>query len=70
MSFPPIDQELHGIATLTCPSCGSPDIHHLPNEDLPPLIVITPYHCTRCHRTFESGPFHLRQKAHIATDRR
>jgi DNA-directed RNA polymerase subunit RPC12/RpoP len=51
-----------GIAAVTCPSCGSGDIHHLPNEDLPPLNVITPYHCTGCHRTFESGPFQIPEK--------
>ena len=51
------------VTILTCPSCGSADIHSLPNEDLPPLTVITPYHCAGCHRTYESGPFQVAQKA-------
>jgi len=60
-----VSRVIQGVATLTCPSCGSGDIHRLPNEEeLPPLNVITPYHCTGCHRTFESGPFQLAQKAH------
>jgi DNA-directed RNA polymerase subunit RPC12/RpoP len=52
-----------GIVALTCPSCGSGNIHQLPNEDLPPLQVMTPYHCGSCHRTFESGPFQIPEKA-------
>jgi DNA-directed RNA polymerase subunit RPC12/RpoP len=52
-----------GVVTLTCPYCGSPDIHCLPNEELR-TTVITPYHCNGCHHTFESGPFQLAQKAH------
>jgi transposase-like protein len=49
--------------SLTCPFCGSQDIHHLANEELQ-TMVITPYHCDSCQRTFESGPFQLAQKAH------
>jgi uncharacterized protein YlaI len=52
-----------GVATLICPSCGSLDIRPLPNQELR-TIVITPYYCHGCHRTFESGPIQLAQKAH------
>ena len=48
--------------SLTCPFCGSPDIHRLANQELR-TIVITPYHCDGCQRTFESGPIQLPQKA-------
>jgi hypothetical protein len=49
--------------SLTCPFCGSPDIYPLANQELQ-TMVITPYHCSGCQRTFESGPFQLPQKAH------
>jgi transcription elongation factor Elf1 len=48
--------------SLTCPFCGSPDIHQLANK-VQQTMVITPYHCDGCQRTFESGPFQLPQKA-------
>jgi transposase-like protein len=48
--------------SLTCPFCGSPDIHPLANQELQ-TRVITPYDCSGCQRTFESGPFQLSQKA-------
>jgi hypothetical protein len=46
-----------------CPSCGSPDIHPLPNQELG-AMVITRYHCNGCHRIFESGPIQLPPAAH------
>ena len=51
------------VVTLTCPYCGSPDIQPMPNTELR-TIVSTPYHCTRCRRTVESGPLQLAQKTH------
>ena len=56
----------HGVAALTCPYCGSPDIQPMPNRELRTKVLITPYHCTGCQRTFESGPFQLAQKANKA----
>jgi hypothetical protein len=35
----------------------------MPNKELW-TIVITPYYCAGCQRTFESGPLQLAQKAH------
>jgi hypothetical protein len=35
----------------------------MPNKELR-TIVITPYRCDACQRTFESGPVQLPQKAH------
>ena len=51
------------VVTLTCPYCGSPDIHPMPNTELRTKVIITPYHCAACRRTFESGPIQLPQKA-------
>ena len=36
----------------------------MPNTELRTNVIITPYHCDGCQRTFESGPFQLAQKAH------
>jgi DNA-directed RNA polymerase subunit RPC12/RpoP len=58
------DETLHGVAALTCPYCGCPDIQPMPNKEPRTKVVVTPYHCTVCQHTFESGPFQLPQKAH------
>jgi hypothetical protein len=49
------------VALLTCPFCGGVGMNRLPNKELVSRLV-TPYHCARCERTFESGPFQLPQK--------
>ncbi len=50
------------LAPLICPFCGSVGLSRLPNKK-PQSKLITPYYCTHCQRTVESGPIQLPQKA-------
>jgi hypothetical protein len=50
------------LEPLTCPFCGSVGMGSLPNKTLHSGLIITPYFCTHCERTVQSGPVQIPQK--------